>query len=214
MISTECLMSSTRRYYDQNAEEFFRDTVSVNMQVLYDRFLPRVADGGLILDAGCGSGRDTKAFLDAGYRVVAFDASPAIAALASKHVGQDILVREFADIHWSRRFDGIWACASLLHLRYDALGDTFRRLTQALKPGDVMYVSFKLGKGERIVHGRHFTDLDAPRLQNLVVRIPHCKILEVWLTPDRRPGRENEQWLNALIQNSAHPPRTLSPEAS
>jgi SAM-dependent methyltransferase len=206
-------MSSTRRYYDQNAEAFFRDTVCVDMQALYDRFLPWVTDGGLILDAGCGSGRDTKAFLEAGYRVVAFDASPVIAALASKHVSQEILVKEFAEIHWSHMFDGIWACASLLHLRYDALGDTFRRLRQALKPGGVMYVSFKFGKGERITHGRHFTDLDAPRLRNMVVGIPHCKIIDVWLTPDRRPGREKEQWLNALIQDSAHPPRTLSPAA-
>ncbi len=70
-------MTDTHSYYEQNAEQFFADTVDVDMSVLYARFLESIPAGGYILDAGCGSGRDSKAFASSGYRVAAFDASPA-----------------------------------------------------------------------------------------------------------------------------------------
>jgi SAM-dependent methyltransferase len=168
--------------------------------MLYDRFLPLIPAGGLILDAGCGAGRDAKVFVEAGYRVTAFDASPEIAVLASKYLGQEVLVREFGEIRWKWSFDGIWACASLLHVPYNALSETFRTLVQALKPDGVMYTSFKFGQGERIKHGRHFTDIDEPRLREILSHMSNHEIIDIWLTGDRRPEREKEKWLNALIR--------------
>ena len=64
-------MSDTQSYYEQNAEQFFADTVEVDMSALYARFLESIPAGGSILDAGCGSGRDAKAFALRGYRAAA-----------------------------------------------------------------------------------------------------------------------------------------------
>lgn len=80
-------MTSTINYYNQNAEIFFGSTVSVDMSSLHDKFLAQIALGGNLLDAGCGSGRDAKAFLQRGYSVIAFDGSAEMVRLASEHTG-------------------------------------------------------------------------------------------------------------------------------
>lgn len=88
-------MDDSADYYNQNAASFFASTVTVDMSALHDAFLVKLPPGGRILDAGCGSGRDAKAFASRGYSVTAFDASPDLAELASIHCGFDILVRTF-----------------------------------------------------------------------------------------------------------------------
>ena len=68
-------MTQTLDYYNRNADTFFQTTANVDMGPLYERFIKLVGDTGHILDAGCGSGRDAKAFKEMGYEVSAFDAS-------------------------------------------------------------------------------------------------------------------------------------------
>ncbi len=115
-------MTDTTAYYDKHAAAFFAQTAQVDMTALHDRFLSHIQSNGLILDAGCGSGRDAKAFLARGFRVAAFDASPRLAQLAAEHLGQAVAVQTFTDVAERDCYDGIWACASLLHL--------LRRLTR------------------------------------------------------------------------------------
>lgn len=192
-------MSDSTDYYDRNADRFFRETVDVDMTALYERFLITIPNGGLILDAGCGSGRDTKAFAARGYRVAAFDASAELARRAAEHTRQRVAVRHFAEITEEACYDGIWACASLLHLPEVNLPETVAHLWRALKSGGVFYVSFKLGDGERTHDGRHFTDATDVRLRSWVGSLSDVEAIETWITPDQRPGR-NEQWLNALVR--------------
>src|SRR5689334_13773163 len=63
----------TLRYYDQHAAEFCARTVDVDMSALHAGFLAHIRPGGRILDAGCGSGRDSLAFIQQGYDVVSMD---------------------------------------------------------------------------------------------------------------------------------------------
>lgn len=189
----------TTAYYRQNAESFFADTVAVEMGPLYNRFLPRIPKGGHILDAGCGSGRDSRAFVARGYRVTPFDSAPELARLASGHIGQEVLVLRLEDVDWHQAFDGIWACASLLHVPSPALPEVMTRLAEALKPGGILYASFKYGQGERAYKGRRFTDLDEPGLSALLARVPGLTPVESWVTADLRPGRAEEPWLNTLL---------------
>ena len=100
-------MTDTLAYYDENADSFFAETADVDMSALHERFLAYLQPCGLILDAGCGSGRDAKAFLLRKYRVVAFDASPRLAELASHHLGQPVAVKTFADVNAQEHYDGI-----------------------------------------------------------------------------------------------------------
>lgn len=186
-------------FYNQNATAFFADTVSVDMSALHARFLQAVPVGGLLLDAGCGSGRDGKAFLAQGYRVCAFDASPALTEMAATLMGQDVTTRTFNQVDEVACYDGIWACASLLHLPEQALPEALGRLWTALKPNGVFYVSFKLGEGERTHNGRHFTDATEARLHKWLAKLADLDSVECWITQDQRPERQ-ESWLNAIIR--------------
>ncbi len=195
----------TLAYYEEQAETFFAETVAVDMAPLYARFLARVPPGGHILDAGCGSGRDALAFRKLDYAVTAFEASPTLARLASEHCGLPVEVRRFQEIDWEDRFDGIWACASLLHVPMVELPEVLRRLGRALKADGVLYASFKYGAGEREHGGRRFTDLDAAALAALVEAVPALAVVETWVTGDRRTGREGERWLNVLLRTCIKP---------
>lgn len=196
-------MSETEGYYDENAEAFFAQTVGVDMSALHDRFLVHIQPGGLILDAGCGSGRDSKVFMLRGYQVDAFDASPRLAQLATAHLGQHVVVGTFADINAHSYYDGIWACASLLHLPLREIPAVLQRLWFALKPGAAFYLSFKVGDGERKFDGRHFTDVRESTLREWLQALSDLHSVECWLTVDKRPDRQ-DQWINAIaLRNSA-----------
>ncbi|QIT30732.1 class I SAM-dependent methyltransferase [Raoultella terrigena] len=188
----------TINYYQHNADSFFTATVAVDMSSLYAPFVEALTPPKLILDAGCGSGRDAKAFAEMGYRVEAFDASSEMVARAARYSGLPVRQRSFADISETARYDGIWCCASLLHVPGDELPGVMQRLATALKPGGVWYVSFKYGTGEREKEGRRFIDLDEAGLTALVAALADIDITRMWQTLDKRPDR-SETWLNALL---------------
>lgn len=201
-------MSRTVRYYDSNAARFVEDTLHVDMSALHTRFLSHLPVGGLILDAGCGSGRDSKAFLDAGFRVRAFDGSAALARLAAEYIGQPVDVRRFDEIVERSRYDGIWACASLLHVAADELPATLARMWASLKPGGVFYLSFKHGEVERADGERHFTDANDARLREWIAGLPELEAVESWITQDQRPER-SEEWFNGLLRRKTVPTQRL-----
>ncbi len=199
------------RYYRDHAEAYARDTVKVNLRPLHACFLPHVAKGGWVLDAGCGSGRDALAFMHAGHRVAAFDASPELASLASKHTGLDVHVLDFLSLSdvaqlgllTGTRFDGIWACASLLHVAEADQPEAWERLWRFLAPGGVVYVSYKRGQGERVDElGRPFTDATEQRLMAWVEQLPGVTQVRTWVTADQRQG-QTHAWLNALVQRES-----------
>ena len=202
-------MTQTLDYYNRNAETFFQSTAHVDMAPLYERFLKLVGPDGYILDAGCGSGRDAKAFKELGYEVSAFDASAELAKRAQDHAGIPVDVLSFTAFTETHKFNGIWACASLLHLRRDELPDALERLWRGLKPGGVLYVSFKLGEDERVHGERFFTDLNEHTLHEFVNPLPGVASRETWITEDRRPDR-CEHWINGLFTKTAVTTHKLS----
>ena len=186
-------------YYNENADSFFRSTIGVDMSELHNKFLNHLAQGATILDLGCGSGRDSRAFLKEGYKVIAVDGSTEMVRLASQINDLNVSQMLFEDLKYDSQFDGIWACASLLHVPYQELGNIFCKVEKALKSDGILYVSFKYGDTERITNGRNFTDLDEPRLESLIAHHTNLAIVETWVTTDKRPYK-SESWLNALIK--------------
>ena len=104
----------TINYYQNHAQAFFADTIGVDMSSLYAPFIAHLVPGARVLDAGCGSGRDSRAFLEMGYQVEAFDASSEMVRMASQHSGLAVKQMTFSDVDATDRYDGIWCCASLL----------------------------------------------------------------------------------------------------
>jgi HKD family nuclease len=202
-------MTDTVGYYNRNAARYVADTVEVDLSALHQRFLAQVPAGGFILDAGCGSGRDSYAFLQQGYRVRAFDAASEIARFAAEHIQQPVQVQRFEELDERAAYDGIWACASLLHLPEAELPNALQRLWAALKPDGVLYLSLKHGDGERVdAEGRHFTDASETHLRDWLAELPEVATIDCWLTLDERPGR-TETWLNALVRRKTAPAAKL-----
>jgi len=194
----------TLNYYNQNSQSFCQDTFDLDMSDLRNRFLAYLPHGGTILDAGCGSGRDSLFFHQAGYRVTSMDASEAMAHEAQKLTGLPVECRGFEDVSEENTYDGIWACASLLHvLEYDQ-PKILARLLKALKPTGVLYVSYKYGDSERIKDGRHFTDANEQRLQSWLNGLLEFSHLITWQTEDVRPSH-TVHWLNGIVIRELKP---------
>lgn len=200
MDRTKKTPDSTLRYYEENAESFIAGTIDADMNDARQRFLKELPPKACILDFGCGSGRDTKAFLDAGYIVDAVDGSPELCRIASIYTGIQVQEMLFQDLHAGKEFDGIWACASILHLPKPELSETIKKIAVALKPGGVLYTSFKYGTFEGMRNGRYFTDFTEDTLKVFWSDFPSLPIITTWLTQDVRTGREEEQWINLLAR--------------
>lgn len=190
----------TIKYYNENINEFIDSTVSADVSNLYEIFLKYLDDGAVLLDLGCGSGRDTKAFLDMGYKVIATDGSMECCNAAKKITGQEVYCLDFAELNFCNHFDGIWACASLLHEKKRNLVMLFSHLSTMLKDNGVIYCSFKYGDCEGYRNGRFFTDMKEDTLGKIIQEVPSLSIVEVLVTGDVRKGKGHEQWLNAIIR--------------
>lgn len=188
----------TLHYYQNHAQDFFDGTVNVEMTSLYEAFTQHLPHDARVLDAGCGSGRDAKAFHEMGYEVDAFDASSAMVELARQHTGLPVQLMTFSEIDGKAQYDGIWCCASLLHVPSSELPAVMQKLADALKPGGVWYVSFKYGNGERVQGERRFTDLDEEGLRMGISNITDVAITSLWVTKDYRQER-SERWLNGIL---------------
>jgi len=195
-------MNNTIDYYNNNADRFIENTVNSNMETVYNVFLKYVIPNGKILDLGCGSGRDSKEFIKRGYSVVASDGSQEMCKRASDYIGQEVECNLFNEIEYKDEFDGVWACATLLHLPQDVLPDVIARISKALKDNAYFYLSFKYGEfsGER--NGRFFTDMNEETFQELIRKYSEFEIIETMITEDVRPDRENEKWFNVVLRKS------------
>ena len=189
----------TIQYYNRHAEEFCAGTFSADMSRSRDRFLAYLQPGSAILDAGCGSGRDTLAFLSAGYQVDAFDASDEICRIASQKTGIPVRKQRFEKLEGRELYDGIWACASLLHVAAADLPDVLVRLYRLLKKQGIMYVSFKLGDGERQKDGRYFNNMREEILCRLLCDAGFT-VKETFITQDVRENRQDEAWVNVIAE--------------
>jgi SAM-dependent methyltransferase len=187
------------KYYDENAQTFYESSINADMSETLERFLSHLPKGAHILDAGSGTGRDTKYFLDHGYQVTAFDASIEMVKMSTAYTGIQTLHMTFEDMHFDTNFDGIWACASLLHVKRENLSAVLSNLNSLLNNGGVLYCSFKLGESDFSRNGREFTCLTPNQLENLLP-ITAFKLKEIWITNDVRTGRESEKWVNAIVR--------------
>lgn len=193
----DAMKSKTEEFYDLNAESFANSTFPLDLSDLYCRFLKSLTAGSQVLDVGCGSGRDSKFFIEQGLVVKAIDSSAELVKIASRNTGLSVRKVDIIGIDFDSEFDGIWACASLLHIPSQKLPNVFLKLARALKQSGVLYCSFKYGDFEGERNGRYFTDLVESTLDSLVAGTGF-NLESHWITEDARPTHINEKWLNSI----------------
>ncbi len=192
-------MCDTTRYYEDNSMVFFEETVGADVTPLYERFLKYVPEGGKILDLGCGSGRDVKAFLERGYVADGADRSEELCKLASEYTGVKIKQMDFAQLEAVDEYDAIWACASLLHVPCEELPKIFELARRALKPSGVMYMSYKYGDYEGDRDGRFFNDMTEEKFAGVFADIEGLSLIEEWYSEDVRRGKD-VKWYNVILR--------------
>ena len=193
------MKNKTLDYYNKNSDNFVANTISVDFKRTQDKFLDKL-QGKRILDFGCGSGRDTKYFLEKGYEVDAVDGSEELCKAASKYTGIQVRQMLFQELIELNRYDGIWACSSILHLSKDELRIVFPKMLDALCSNGIIYTSFKYGEFEGERNGRFFTDFTIETFSEFISDIDNIKMEEDWITGDVRPGRGEEKWLNLILR--------------
>ncbi len=193
------MSNKTIDYYNKNADSFIQGTVSVDFKETQDKFL-KLLTGKKVLDFGCGSGRDTKYFLESGFDVTATDGSEELCKSASTYTGIQVKHMLFQDLNEADCYDGIWACSSILHLSKDELRIVINKMSRALKPNGIIYTSFKYGNFEGERNGRFFTDFTLDVFEDFISDVKDIVIEEYWITGDVRPGREEEKWLNLILR--------------
>jgi 2-polyprenyl-3-methyl-5-hydroxy-6-metoxy-1,4-benzoquinol methylase len=192
----------TLDYYNQNAAVFANSTMAVDFTQTQDNFLNRLHARDYILDFGCGSGRDTQYFLTHGMRVDAVDGSEELCRIAGEYTGIKVRNAYFQDLEEREKYDGIWACASILHLSKGELIPVMKKMIAALKPQGVIYTSFKYGTFEGERNGRYFTDFTEETFAKFMQGIEGVLVEEQWITSDVRPGRGEEKWLNLILRKN------------
>lgn len=189
----------TKQYYQENAAGFIANTSYLDLSEIYQRFIKYLPNSACILDLGCGSGRDALAFEQMGFKVNAMDQCPEFVQHTQQLIKGAVTCTTFSELSAIETYNGIWACASLLHVPSLEMPEIFQKIGDALKSKGVLYTSFKHGEFEGLRNGRWFTDRT---LDLLLPLIPSdtLSLADHWLTHDIRPDRQSETWLNCIFQ--------------
>ncbi len=195
-------MANTLDYYNKNAGVYALSTVNCTMDGAIEEFLHVLGKKeGTILDFGCGSGRDSKVFWEKGYDVVSTDGSKEMCLEAEKLLSRPVQQMFFTELTDEDKYDGIWACASILHLPYDTLSAVLKKMAKALKPNGVIYASFRYGEMEGNRGERYFTDINEEKLKKLLENV-NLECVKTWVTLDSRLDRAGDEWFNVILRKS------------
>ncbi len=201
-MNTKSQTCKTIDFYNTYAEQYVTETIDLDVSDNRNIFLNLLPKPAQILDLGCGSGRDSRFFIDHGYDVIAIDAAPEIARIASEKIGKRVEIQSFHELNYVQAFDGIWACASLLHCPKSQISDLITKIIRALKRNGIIYMSFKYGQSERIdERGRFFNDYTENEMSNVINA--HSNFYIINMFTETKPLRNSFQtWLNVFAKKT------------
>ncbi len=185
-------------YYKLNASKYTSmnsDSLKVTMDDLYLPFEKYLQNNDDILDIGFGSGRDSLYFA-ANYNVTSIDVIPAFVEHGINIGLKNVKLERIEEINFENQFNGIWACASLLHLDNQQLNKALEKIIISAKNTCIFYSSFKYGDSEIIVDGRYFNNMNKAKF-NMLFNRKEFKIIEIKMTKDKL--NRGNQWFNSYI---------------
>lgn len=192
---------NTLDYYNKNAKLYFEQTIEGDLKENYDKFLSKIPRESYILDFGCGSGRDSKYFIENGYKVKAIDGSIEMCKLASEYINQDVECMKFDELNEENTYDAIWACSSILHVEKEELPNILNKMIKALKPNGVIFTAFKKGEGYEIKEGKYYNFLTKEKLEKILNGInENIKIIDYFETLSSTKRPEKVIWSNYILQ--------------
>lgn len=192
----------TLAFYNENANHYALETAQADLSQLYARFVSCLPPGGRLLDLGCGGGRDLRVFKSFGFDCLGVDPSTRLAKIAAEVSCCEVVVGRAQDLSFVDAFDGVWACASLLHLPKEEMLATLIRVREALRSNGVLFLSMQEGHGASIaLDGRFYTRYSAQELRLLVVA-SGLNVIDQWFTADSLQGRESISWINLLADKA------------
>lgn len=192
---------NTLDYYNKNAKLYFEQTIEGDLKENYDKFLSKIPRESYILDFGCGSGRDSKYFIENGYKVKAIDGSIEMCKLASEYINQDVECMKFDELNEENTYDAIWACSSILHVEKEELPNILNKMIRALKPNGVIFTAFKKGEGYEIKEGKYYNFLTKEELEKILNGInKNIKIIDYFETLSSTKRPEKVIWSNYILQ--------------
>lgn len=193
----------TIEYYNTHADRYSEVTRNADMSDIYKHFEKNLMPGCRILDLGCGSGRDSKYFMDKGYKVVSLDASEAMCRKTQELTGKAAVHMRIEDMNYENEFDAVWACASLLHVPKRDMHKILEKVMKALKVDGVLYASWKYGRSEQTREdGRTFANYTETRVRDMVALVSGASLEDEWISIDVRPDKIKHMWVNVLVKKT------------
>lgn len=189
-------------YYERYAIPYYEQTIDLDLSEIMQEFVKLLPEEAEVLDLGCGSGRDTKALEEHGYYVTPMDGSEKMCELAEIYTDREVLHLTFEEMDFQEVFDGIWACASLVHVPAENMRRIMGKVMDSLKPGGILYFSVYEGERNGVYGGRYYCDYTKESLIQLLRHFHHTEIVKIWRTDDVRREKEEHQWLNVLVRKN------------
>lgn len=189
-------------YYESNAERYAAETISADVSEQYQRFLPLLKKGAKILDVGSGSGRDVCYFQKQGYQATALEPSKNLCREIRKVFSGEIVCSDIQNYRPAERYDGIWACASLIHLQEEEVLQFFERIDRYLNDDGIVYISGKNGiQSGKAGDGRYFLEFTEHLVEKILTVNKQLKLEQLWYTEDVS-GRRGFWWMNVIFSVS------------
>ncbi|MGW4412658.1 class I SAM-dependent methyltransferase [Nonomuraea sp. NPDC004702] len=187
MDNSDQTLPTTISYYDANAAEYAARYADVDLRDGRQTLLDLMPDDSrLILDLGCGPGRDLALFQAT---VIGIDLSAGLLREARQGTEAPLIRGDYRALPFKdARFGGVWACASLLHVPAGEAEQVLRGVLRTLVPGGAIFLSVQQGVGHEWRDGRWFQFYSIPQISEMLTR---AGFIEVNVKAD------GERWINA-----------------
>lgn len=167
---------TTIQVYEDNAESYSSRIVGQSYLHALDRFCSKMPRNARVLDLGCGAGWAAEYMQKRGLDIYALDASPKLAAIASRKISRPAAVLRFDELVDVGQYDGVFACNVLTHVPKAGVPQLLNRIAQSLRENGVLYACFATGDGEmRDPIGRYYGLYTADELLGMFEQQPSLK---------------------------------------